>query len=462
MKNNNNNNNDRNSNKTVREPALTVENRTIGWDTSHLAPMDDLLGHHGVADAADGLGAKLLEQPEDNRQHVHAAGDGGVENNGVAIHPMHQVQSALAVRLERRLGLPDDAHVGPVGVLDERQARADAGAGGDDDDLGEHAQHVPEAVGGHAALPEVGGLVVDGGLGPVADLGHDARELGVGRVELVGEAGEAVPVLERVLGDRDALPEDDLGVLEVQADGVGGEGFGLDLDLAQHEPWVDGGDGEHDENPEGGQVQEEVTQAGLLSAEQDEQDPEEHEDDPVGEAVGQLEVVVQPHAERGVGDDDDGEEEAQHGPDEGQDGGVDDGWPVVVRVQSRKANVPDYRGHACPAVDATKVEDLASQAAEPDGRRSGDGTEDEEEGVDDKGLTAQAADSNVDGGSIDQVHGGGTLDHHDDKGNGITHEGYREETTVDGHDGEADTPQGLLLVLILLGLGLEVDDGRAC
>lgn len=254
--------------------------------------MHNLLGHHGVADAADRLGVELLEQPENDGQHVHAAGDGGVKNDGVAVHPVYEVQGALAVGLEGGLGLPDDAHVRPVGVLDEGEARADAGTGGDDDDLGEHAQNVAEAVGGHAALPEVGGLIVDGGLGPVADLGDNARELGVGAVEFVGEAGERMPVLERVLGDRDALAEDDFSVVEVKADGVGRERLGLDLDLAEHEPRVDGGHGEHDEDPEGREMDEEVTDAGFLGAEQDEKDPEEDEDDPVREAVGQLEVVV--------------------------------------------------------------------------------------------------------------------------------------------------------------------------
>lgn len=424
--------------------------------------MHDFLGHHGVTDAAHRLGVELLEEPENDRQHVHATRDGGVKNDGVAIHPVNEIQGALAISLQGRLGLPDDAHIRSVGILDEGEAGANAGAGGDDDDLGEHAKHVAEAVSGDAALPEVGGLVVDGGLGPVADLGDDARELGVGGVELVREAGEAVPVLERVLGDRNALAKDDFGVAEVKTDGVSRERLGLDGDLAQQQPRVDGGKREDDDDPEGGEMKEEVTQIGLLLAQQDEQDPKEDEDDPVCEAVGQLKVVVQPHAERGIGDDDDGEEEAQYKPDKGQDGGVDDGWRVVVREDGGEANVPDDRCHTCPAVDAAKMEDLARQAADPDGGRSGDGSKDEEEGVDDKGLTAQTADSDVDGSSVDQVHGSGTLDHHDDKSNGIAHKGYSEEPAVDGEDRVSDTAQGLLLVFILLGLGLEVNDGRTC
>ena len=157
------------------------------------------------------------------------------------------------------------------------------------------------------------GLVLDAGGGPVACFGDQGGE---SFASWVWEGGEAVPVAERVFGELDALPEVGGGVVEVEADGVVGEVFGLHADLAEEEPRVDDGGHDDHEEPEGGELDDEAAQGLVLGlagfvGENHEQDHEEGDDQPGGEAVRELEVVVHLESEGWVGHDDDGEEQSQ-------------------------------------------------------------------------------------------------------------------------------------------------------
>ncbi len=83
---------------------------------------------------------------------------------------------------------------------------------------------------------------------------------------------------------------------------------------------MNGGEGENGEDPESGEVDEKIGDGRFLRGEEKDEDPEEDEDDPVGEAVGEFEVVVTLEAEDGVSDDDDGEEKSKDEPDEDENG----------------------------------------------------------------------------------------------------------------------------------------------
>ena len=102
--------------------------------------------------------------------------------------------------------------------------------------------------------------------------------------------------------------------VEVEADGVGGDGFGGHADAAEGEPGVNYGEGGEEEDPEGGDGDEEarkglVPGVGDFPGDQKEEGPEEEDDEPAEEAVDKLELIVHFEAQGWVGDEDHAQQE---------------------------------------------------------------------------------------------------------------------------------------------------------
>ena len=159
--------------------------------------------------------------------------------------------------------------------------------------------------------------------GPVAGFGDEAGERLVGFCGSTGtagcswgidEGGEGVPVAQWRASEREPVPEEHCGVGEVEADGMGGQGFGGDGDASEEEPGVEDGEGCDDQHPEQRQADDDTGGAlvGICSSavgEEAKERPEEDNDGPGAEAMSELEVVVQFEADAWVGGDNDCQEE---------------------------------------------------------------------------------------------------------------------------------------------------------
>ena len=170
--------------------------------------------------------------------------------------------------------------------------------------------------------------------GPVAGVGDDEGEGGaVGG----GDRGEGVPFFERGGGDADAGDGADfLDVAEVQADGVFGEVFDADGNVAEAEPGVDDGEGDGQEEPECWGAEDEDAEGlgvgglGCRVVEEEEENPEEGDGCPASEAVDQFEGVVGDDSEAGDCEEGDCHEEDEEAESDGQNCAFERGCSKVA------------------------------------------------------------------------------------------------------------------------------------
>ena len=188
--------------------------------------------------------------------HVRPARRLGIDDHGIRVRPRHLVDGALPIDAQRVLAAPED----PAGQrVRDQQAQA-----GPNPAPRRHHHHTPEHAGHpqHAAQwdpadPIAVFRVLDLFLGPVARVADDDGEA---RAVGFGDRGEGVPFFQRGVGDPDAQHGADAGVVEVDADGVAREDFWPGLYAPQSEPRQDDEEGDGDEHPEGGSMDEDAAE----------------------------------------------------------------------------------------------------------------------------------------------------------------------------------------------------------
>lgn len=178
--------------------CLRVEDWSKGKHSSLFELKDHLFREPRIADHTHSLRINFSNELLDNWHHVHSTAGVGVNEKWVWVELVYKAEDIWAVRLTRISRLPEDSQLRAMLLAQKRETWPHSRSRGNHYHSAKNPHYVDKAVHEHSPLPKLGWFLIDTLGCPIACLRYYA---GKARTIGIGESCEAVPILERMVGE---------------------------------------------------------------------------------------------------------------------------------------------------------------------------------------------------------------------------------------------------------------------